>query len=293
MDNDWIKKFCEGKGKRFGGKQCPSYEQSTRECSLLRQARFRDVFEKGHCQPEIIKIIVQGILKGYKDLVNPKEYVDSVTFEVQHAILSKEKPLEKGAALPVLMGYISTTARRKIHKILKKEGHLPKYPCRNCVYLSSAKSHTCQREILITSKGEIKNPYYEKKMRSPRSSKKNPLKDGEFEAPEKCDGFVPPQVTEFPEEIQSGHIPQVLEIDIISENLSKRANQAESRRKMFEYKRQELVFYEFIRYLQQTGQVPSKRWRIQIARKFGVSEKAIERDLNDLTEYIKSMSYNG
>lgn len=294
MAKDLIKIFCEGEGKGFGGKRCREYVGN--ECSLLKDRIQIEIFVRGRCRPfEMAKAIVRGRLRGYKDLMNSEEYVDSITNELVHAITIKPYTLKKGAVLPVLKDYIRTSARRKVPEIMRKEGSLPQYPCANCAHLPFAKPRTCQRETFITSQGEIKNPYYGKTMRPPGSSKNKPLRDDEFEAPGRCDGFDKLiKFTSVIEEIHSGSIPRSLEPEIINEMLEpiarilhEQAVGAKNSRKRKEYERQEILFNRLTQWVSETGEEPTEEWKIHHTEEFKVSKKTIERDLKKFEKLYK------
>lgn len=151
--------FCRGEGERFTDR-CQYYMPLSDECRLLKDRELRDIFDKGRCQPyERLKEAIKGKLRRYKDVIEPKEHSDRLTFEV--AERAKQQPLKSGSTFKVLLGYLRKAAYSAVVGLLREEGVIMRKRCGYCWYLSLAEG--CHRETLLVEGQEVGNPLYNQK----------------------------------------------------------------------------------------------------------------------------------
>lgn len=287
MKIDLVERYCRGAGGRFGGERCPDLFVLTGECRLLKDYELRESFEKGRCQPEdMLRKIISWKLHKYNRQFNGKvfealsvspgnvrkaiaNYIDSLTFEA--ATRMKSKRLRSGSTLPILREYIKITAYRIVIDALKEAQILSEKRCRDCRHLSPSTPYFCRRETRTAKGGKEKNPLYKKPRRlSDRAE---------------CHGGYEP-IEMVPLEKSRQRFQQAtdtLQKVFIEKFLHDRAAKAPAGKKN-SYERQYVLFVKFRQLVEQNA-LPSS-WKQDFAKLFGVSVRAIERDLKQISEYL-------
>jgi|GEM_PF-1365221 len=155
ISNDLIRKYCGGLGKRFANIVCNFYLMATSNCTLLENEKLEKVFLIGRCKPgNFLHQTVYKILLKYKFLIEPKDYIKSVSFIVFEHL--RDLHLKHGFNFAVLIGIIRKAAYNEVVMMLLKEGYLVRKLCGNCLFLSDSKPYFCQN-ISFENK---KNPFY-------------------------------------------------------------------------------------------------------------------------------------
>ncbi len=292
MGVDLIKTFCEGNGKRFGGKHCRYYEQHTRECYLLKKRPLYEVFEEGRCDPSnLVKISVEGTFKAYRDVLvdfkapdyakqqkHDRGLIEQFVFEVTPRI--QRQPLKKHFSIYALKKYISQTVLHEVWDSLEEMGKFLKRICRNCIHLSPSKEEKfiCRRETFIIKEAEVKNRYYAKKVRPSDTEGKT------------CKGGFEPLRFESLNEVPSlpGSTVDPGRKFVLAEAFGKRTESAENADLRKIYKRQYVELCEFIHWLDNENS-PSTEWRKKMIKLFGISERQLLRDLSEIISYVHEL----
>jgi len=279
MTTDLIALFCKGDGTRFKRIRCEYYEVFTGECKLLKKDNMEDIFEKGRCEPgTMAENAVKRNLYLYRDHINPKEHLKTITWEASE-ILKKKKL--RTPILPVLIGYINKTAYTEVIRTLIEIGILPKGECGECVYLSLSKPYTCQRAYIIKDGEKLENPLYgEKRNPSDRACKEG-FEPYEFDDVD--DG-------EFPD-IQEGPEDSFLIVESMKKLLIQRAEKTKDENTKKKYERQYVIFCRFATLVQE-GYSEEEALNI-IAEKIGKSGKTVERDMAEIREFLKTKMSSG
>lgn len=295
---DNINKYCIGILK---GKVCSHFDKVTKECILLRNGTVRDVFKKEtNCYPGFIKQTIEVAVKIYLKKPFNKDDMHEIINNMWVKLLkepdkkkSKDKKpgkLKNGYNIENLKSYIRSACYYETCSFFKKI-------CRRCIYLPLSKPYLCQRETILTGKGEQPNPLYGKVRRPSDPKCKEGFKafpDQSLSQPDSDD-----ETSSFIIDAQGQRVTR----SSIGTSITKPGNQAEEdlqeavkkienriyRTKNSEkkeiYERQHRVFMNII---DLSGQSPNRTHSIKvIAKKFKETEKKIWLDWKEIKNFLK------
>jgi len=285
---DLVRLFCAGVESRFSGVFCEFYERLAAECGLLRKEKLEQILKRGRCNPyQFLKSAIRKNLARYKDIIDVKEYVSSLAFELSKRLTDIR--INKGYNLPVLIGYINRTAYTEVIKLLQSEGVLERRMCGSCVFLSELKPNFCRRENIEVMEDGVsqlkKNPFYMKERK-----KKDKCREGFH--PHSFISLNRDENSNVDDTYNSGisnyseieNSTNKIEIEKINDLLKKRAIDTKHINTQTIYKRQHSVFVNLYKYISE-GYSVSKAVQL-IATKIGKNVKTIERDINEIRSFL-------
>lgn len=278
MSRDLVTCYCHGDCRQFQHQPCEFYQPDDHTCRLLCEGELNRILEQGRCAPyEILKRAVAKHLDKYRDVVDPSDNLDALTFEI--AVRLRPQRLTQGFELYVLQGYINRAAYCGVIEMLQREHPFTKRVCGACRYLSLTRPPLCQRVMLVNNTaGEYPNPYYDQ----PRNLTDRACQDG-FDALETTsleDIAERPHVsaTSMPDDSK-------LLLDDMFTLLSRRPAQQTDPRLKRRYERQYVIFCRFLDLLNE-GYLHQEAMDV-IAAESGVSLKTIQREITDIREFFR------
>ncbi len=271
MSKDLVRRHCKGGSEEFA-EDCEFLMPSGSECVLLKDHAMQGVFEQGRCQPyeKLLKPTVRGILRQYGELINPEEYIESLTFEIAAHI--KTKRLKKGWTICFLKSYINKTVYCETIDQLKAEGIILEKTCGDCVYLSRSKPTHCEREKIVTSEEEYAL-YNEERRPSQKACKQG------FES------YTLEPVEYDPKDTQGGQPYMDDRLEKIRMLLEERTQTAVGKKRNPICKRQYAIFCRLQQLLAQG--IPRREAIETIAAEQGEILKTVYADIQEIKEFLQ------
>ena len=155
MATDLIKTYCQhtpgAAGNACGFLMFPEI------CRLLRDHQIEQIFQHGPCDPpQFLRKKVRAVLRKYRDLIEPADYLESLVFELTQDLAPRT--LAQTPTLIGLVKYFGATAAHAVIDLLETEGVLLSRTCGDCRYLSQSEPFRCLRQVIIIfhAQGEMK-----------------------------------------------------------------------------------------------------------------------------------------
>jgi len=274
-NNDLIKKYCAGED--FGWIECDYYNKETQGCSLLLPGKYGDMWTKCRYDSKAkVKQVARKVGNNYeinKEYSKQEDYEKDIKSILENVIAKTSLMLNElnKAVLPVWIEYIKRTTYNEavtfwdIRRIRKK--------CGNCIHLSSSNPHTC---TLIKMFDATENPNYGKQKRGDDP----PCSEHTY--------FINIPMEEDPRDGKYGgtqdkhpsnekEVNTKLDLTKMADLLYERAKKEKDEIRRKRYFRQFLVFVLLIHGYS----------KIEIADELGVTERTINRDIEEIREYLK------
>ncbi|MDM8523689.1 hypothetical protein QUF80_09985 [Desulfococcaceae bacterium HSG8] len=278
--NDLIRSFCEGAGRRFGRLPCEHYDHSDRHCRLLEKQEMSEFWEK--CRLNTLKILhkyalgyLENFIKEWNFPIEKAENIRAEDIDFKSVMTRlKKKKLTQGYTLAVWLAYVKTTIYREIKRNLARQGMIPReVRCGSCRYLSGSAPYICSK------KGEPR-----------KKTDGDNCEDYCFDIVITESGIeekdIPP-VAETPETLLEEKEKRRNPLSsVIKDALSTRIREAKpGTRKREIYKRQCEIFIELLHLISEG--MPKKEAEKALAGEYNINERTIRRDIADIREFLK------
>jgi hypothetical protein len=274
--------------KPFGKVSCEYYDDSNKECRLLREQQMEEFWDK--CRHDNWELLYntsilwnKKLREKYNDL--PVDDMEDIDFE--KIINSLKKSRVENYKLTPWLAYVKKTVYREILKIWAKQGLMPdRKGCGSCKYLAKLKPYNC------TKTGERKKKTDKAcKEYLPEIGMFIPLSDDSDNDQEQDQ-----EKNRLWLEIDETVNPYDTSFDIfleITETLEARAENAMPGTK--EKERRDRQYEIFIRLRHLLSKRISKKEAVKILTdEFKVSKKTIRRDIKEIESVnLKKMSFDG
>lgn len=284
ISNDLIRKYCGGLGKRFANIVCNFYLMATSNCTLLENEKLEKIFLIGRCRPgNFLHQTAYKILLKYKFLIEPDDYIKSVSFIVYEYL--KGIRLKKGFNFAVLIGFIRKTTYNEIVSMLLNEGYLVRKLCGNCLFLSDSKPYFCQNKSFEL----IENPFYlQKRKRTDKACEgfKNRQSHTSInnDEPSSNSGNESDVFVTIADNGTTKEIENMLEVRTIKSVLLKRIHSVKQTNTKKIYIRQLRVFDSLYNYFSQG--LTENEAKILVSKNENKNLKTIDRDIEEIRTFL-------